>query len=57
MQLGLALLVYRLLPEHGPVGRPAAAATGWFYMVLLAAVAWAGLATAGQQNAFLYFQF
>ena len=56
-QLALALAVYRLLPERWPKERPNSAATGLFYMVLLTAVAWAGLVVSGQQSAFLYFQF
>ena len=56
-QLVLALAVYRLLPERWPEERPDGAAMGLFYMVLLTAVAWTGLAVSGQQSAFLYFQF
>lgn len=56
-RLVLALALYRGLPERWPARRPAAAATGLFYTVLLTAVAWVGLAVTGQQSAFLYFQF
>lgn len=56
-RLALALVLYRSLPERWPAHRPAAAATGLFYMVLLTAMAWTSLTAAGQQSAFLYFQF